>query len=345
MPDISVLLPAYNHELYIGSAVNSLLRQQVSDIEILAVDDGSTDRTGNILDNLAQKDARLRVFHKKNEGVAAALNFALEQARGTWIASCGSDDVVPPAAYRNMLKKGRRADVVIGEFSEIDDIGRKTRVRLSFGKSCFAALFAMPSMWNKLIRRSVLLDANLKFSDVLLCEDLILLAQIAAVRPRYATLKRDVYHYRNDSTSYRSMTHCHTPEYIHAHIAGRKAVAEICAVAGMMEGFRYVYQDSLPFLADLIQHLPAGEQAELVFQEACAFLAEGGDYINEEQFRQVFIAPLDSFMHNTHRHYLQIISQVPHEEIVLRKFRSGGIGLQFALQCIRAWAAYKLDRI
>lgn len=113
-PQISVLLPAYNHERYIASAVESLLSQSIDNLEVLAVDDGSTDNTGYILNELAKKDRRLKVFHQENRGVAAALNVALQEASGQWIASCGSDDIVPPNAYRILLRHSSAADVVIG---------------------------------------------------------------------------------------------------------------------------------------------------------------------------------------------------------------------------------------
>lgn len=345
MPKISVLLPAYQHERYIAATLTSLLGQQESDLEIIAVDDGSTDRTGEILDDFAKRDSRLRVFHKQNEGVAAALRFALKRASGEWIASCGSDDIVPPGAYTALLKNSAETDIVIGEFCEIDDKNRRTRVHLSFGKSCFSALFAMPAMWNKLIRRDFLTRAELQFPNVLLCEDLILLAQIVALHPRYACVKRDVYHYRNDALSYRSMTHCFTPEYVRAHIVGRETVLRICTEADISEGIRYIYRDSLPFLADLIQRMPTSEASEQAFRLFCAFLEAGQEAIDEKWFEEIFFIPLSWLFNNTHRRYVEIVAQVPHEEFILRKFRTGKMGLQFALHCIQSWASYKLGRI
>lgn len=340
-PQISVLLPAYNHERYIASAVESLLSQSIDNLEVLAVDDGSTDNTGYILNELAKKDRRLKVFHQENRGVVAALNVALQEASGQWIASCGSDDIVPPNAYRILLRHSSAADVVIGEFSEITDKGRRIRVHLPFGTTCFSALFAMPAMWNKLIRREFLMTAELQFPDVLLCEDLILLAQLAALHPRYTAVRRDVYHYRNDPTAYCSMTHQSSLAYILAHIKGRRRVAEISAAAGMAEGLQYVYQTSLPFLADFL--FTGNSTGEAVFQAMQELLVYGRAYIDEWLFERIFFISASDFLKESYKSYRSRICRIPHEEFILRKFQTGGIGFQFIMQCVYGWGRYKLS--
>lgn len=346
-PKISVLLPAYNHEKYIQACVDSLLHQSEPDIEILAVDDGSTDQTGRILDRMARADRRLCVFHKENGGVVSALNTALAHAGGEWIASCGSDDAVPRGAYRTMLRRGAAADVVIGEFSQIDDAGRRMRVRLSdrFGSDCFSALFAMPATWNKLIRREFVVRAGLKFPDVVLCEDLIFLARLATLSPRYALVKKDIYHYRNipGTPLEQSMTHTYTADYFKAHIAGRQTVAGICMAAGMPQGLRYVYQDSLPFLAGLFQRMPEQER-EKSFEVLRQFLSEGRRHLDEERFRRVFLLSPDDLLSHTGEEYARYLLRIPHEEFVIQKLRAGELGLQFALQCAKAWCIYRLER-
>lgn len=346
-PKISVLLPAYNHEKYVGACVESLLSQSEKDIEILAVDDGSTDQTGEILERIARRDQRLWVFHQQNGGVVSALNAALSHAGGDWIASCGSDDTVPRNAYRTMLRRGTDADVVIGEFSQVDDSGGCVRVRLSrrWGSDCFSALLAMPAMWNKLIRRDFIISAGLTFPNVLLCEDLIFLAQLAALSPRYAIVKRDIYHYRNapGTVLKQSMTHTYTADYFKAHIAGRETVAEISMTAGMPQGLRYVYRDSLPFLASLFQRMPEQEREES-FTALRQFLLKGRQHLNEEQFRRIFMLPLNDLLSCTADEYAEYLLRIPHEEFVLSKFRSGELGMQFVLQCAKAWQAYRMER-
>lgn len=93
-PKISVIVPVYKAENYLHRCVDSLLAQTFQDFEILLIDDGSPDRSGEICDEYARKDKRVRVFHKENGGVSSARNFGIDNARGEWITFVDSDDCV-----------------------------------------------------------------------------------------------------------------------------------------------------------------------------------------------------------------------------------------------------------
>ena len=77
MPEISVIVPVYNTEKYLSRCIDSILNQTYTDFELILVDDGSTDHSGDICEDYARKDSRLRVFHQKNQGQAVARNIAL----------------------------------------------------------------------------------------------------------------------------------------------------------------------------------------------------------------------------------------------------------------------------
>lgn len=89
---ISIIVPIYNVELYLEKCVNSLINQTYKNIEILLIDDGSTDNSGNIADELAKKDPRIKVFHKVNAGLSDARNYGVSQAISEWIMFIDSDD-------------------------------------------------------------------------------------------------------------------------------------------------------------------------------------------------------------------------------------------------------------
>ena len=89
---ISVIIPVYNVEDYIARCLDSCIEQTLYDIEIICVDDGSTDSTPAILDEYAQRDFRVRVFHRKNSGVSASRNFGIANSTGRWIMFVDSDD-------------------------------------------------------------------------------------------------------------------------------------------------------------------------------------------------------------------------------------------------------------
>lgn len=89
---VSIIVPVYNTKKYLNKCIDSLLSQTYTNIEILLVDDGSTDGSSLICDQYSKEDNRIRVWHKKNEGVSIARNYALDRAKGDWITFCDSDD-------------------------------------------------------------------------------------------------------------------------------------------------------------------------------------------------------------------------------------------------------------
>lgn len=93
---ISVIMPVYNSEKYLSACVESILMQDFDDYELLLIDDGSTDGSPSICDAFAEKDSRVRVFHKENGGICEARNFGMERARGRYIAFSDHDDIVLP---------------------------------------------------------------------------------------------------------------------------------------------------------------------------------------------------------------------------------------------------------
>lgn len=104
MPRISVVVPVYNAARYLCECLDSVLDQTFTDWEVVAVDDGSTDSSGEILDRYAKKDARIRVIHKKNGRVWAARNDALEIVRGEWVSFLDSDDLLAPHWLAEAMK-------------------------------------------------------------------------------------------------------------------------------------------------------------------------------------------------------------------------------------------------
>jgi GT2 family glycosyltransferase len=127
-PVVSVILAAYNAEQFIGDTCASALAQTLSAIEVIVVDDGSTDRTPDIVRELARRDARIRLIVQENLGVAAARNRALEEARGRFIAPLDADDLWAPTKLERQVNRleeaGPDAGLVYCWWSWIDENGR-----------------------------------------------------------------------------------------------------------------------------------------------------------------------------------------------------------------------------
>ena len=113
MPKISIIVPVYNVEKYLRKCLDSILAQTFSDFELFLVDDGSTDRSGEICDQYAQSDPRIRVIHQENAGQAVARNRALDVMQGEYVAFVDSDDFIHPQMMEVLLKHAERTNATI----------------------------------------------------------------------------------------------------------------------------------------------------------------------------------------------------------------------------------------
>ena len=115
MPEISVIVPVYNCEKYIGKCIESILNQTFKDLELILIDDGSADESGKICDEYKIQDKRVKVIHEKNSGVSIARNVGINVAKGKYIGFVDSDDYLAPdmyeSLYENLMKS--HADVAI----------------------------------------------------------------------------------------------------------------------------------------------------------------------------------------------------------------------------------------
>ena len=102
MPKVSIVIPVYNVEKYLRDCLDSVCNQTLKDIEIICVDDGSTDASGIILDEYAEMDDRFRIIHKKNEGYGKAVNIGMAAVKAPYVGIVESDDMLVPYMYENL---------------------------------------------------------------------------------------------------------------------------------------------------------------------------------------------------------------------------------------------------
>ena len=120
-PLVSVIVPVYNGEKFLRPCLMSILRQDMEDMEILVVDDGSRDGTWPLLEEIAREDERIRPIHQENGGVSSARNAALDVCRGTYIRFVDADDVLPPDSMTTLLEgmQAQGSDLVIAAYTEV----------------------------------------------------------------------------------------------------------------------------------------------------------------------------------------------------------------------------------
>lgn len=130
---ISIIIPVYNVEMYLAECVNSVLTQSYKNFEVLLIDDGSTDSSGDLCDELVTKDTRVKVFHKKNGGVSSARNYGMNKALGEYIIFLDSDDYWIENNILSLFVEKLQAgnlDVVRGEYVYVD--GNSKRLSTSY---------------------------------------------------------------------------------------------------------------------------------------------------------------------------------------------------------------------
>ena len=113
-PLISIVIPVYNVERYIERCVDSVLCQTYKNIELL-INDGSTDNSGFLCEKLANKDSRIKVFHKINEGLSATRNFGVEQSNGQFVGFVDSDDYIEEDTISGIVKEQFENDTEVEE--------------------------------------------------------------------------------------------------------------------------------------------------------------------------------------------------------------------------------------
>ena len=111
MPKVSVIVPVYNVEQYLEVCIDSILSQSLTDIEIICVDDGSVDRSSQILDDYARRDQRVRVLHRENHGYGQSVNVGIDAALGEYIGIVESDDRILPDMYEKLYRAAREYDL------------------------------------------------------------------------------------------------------------------------------------------------------------------------------------------------------------------------------------------
>lgn len=210
VPDVSIIIPVYKTEKYLRSMVDSAINQTHKNIEIILVDDGSPDSSGKICDELAAEDERVRVIHKRNEGVGEARNTGLASASGEYIYFADSDDILSPDLVKENLELARKNDADVVIFGLVRRIvGKNGEIRerlqcperelvLSFPQVCEIfpeVISCYPAACIRLLRRKFLLDNEIKYSKMPVGEDDLFNINIIKARPERIVFNPKAYYY------------------------------------------------------------------------------------------------------------------------------------------------------
>lgn len=216
-PAVSIIIPVYNTEKYLRECLDSVLAQTMTDIEVLCVDDGSTDSSLAILHEYAAKDSRLTVYTQEHQFAGAARNLGIGQARGKYLIFLDSDDLFDPQLVEKSYTRAEEtaADIcVFGGEIFYDGSGKRRPVPYLCRpdlcpENVFSAKerpeeifsFTTPGPCNKIFRREFILAAGISFQNTRNCNDLAFVLTALACAERITLLNEPLFSYRRHAAS------------------------------------------------------------------------------------------------------------------------------------------------
>lgn len=222
MPLLSVIIPSYNSAETIGRCVESIVRQTIRDIEIIVIDDGSSDESLDICYQLAAEDNRISVYTKANGGQGIARNYGIDRATGDFVAFVDSDDTCPAEMYETLINCAiiEQSDLVIAGYIDVMDEkvvkkhpgsldlqieGDKIRIYMADLISAFENDDEKCiAVWDSIYRRSLLMDNHIRFPSErdVYSEDLVFKMRYMAVANKISCIPECLYEYHISEKSY-----------------------------------------------------------------------------------------------------------------------------------------------
>lgn len=244
-PKLSLIIPIYNTGAYLPRCLDSILSQSYTDFELLLVDDGSTDNSSAICEEYAQKDTRIKVFHRENGGICAARNTGLDHAQGEWIYQMDSDDELIPDGLQTLMNCiSEDVDVVMGGYEQYDLDGNlieteRDHATLTLSRrDSLLVLFPEHSLyysylgyvWIRLFRNRIIQDHTLRFdTTVRIKEDTLFVTQYLCKsngKTRFTTTP--VYRYiAQKNSEMNSLLTAYNPKYVYSFDAVVKMYSAI----------------------------------------------------------------------------------------------------------------------
>lgn len=225
---VSIIVAAYNIENYIDKCIESLVNQTLEDIEIIIVNDGSTDGTLKKINKKASEEKRIIVINQENQGVMSARDTGVKHASGKYLLLVDGDDWLAEDCVEKLYYKAIQdnSDIICYKFIWIDEDNKEIKSHLMGGFITFdkkkdneflkssILLEIAPSLWSKLIRRDFIVKNNINFNNGLrYAEDLALSCELGMYMPKVSMLNEHLYYYyqRNGSVT---KSICKNAEYI-----------------------------------------------------------------------------------------------------------------------------------
>ena len=221
MIKVSVIIPVFNTEKYINKCLSSLVNQTLDDIEIICVNDGSTDNSLEIIEKIANKDARIKIINQEHKKQGAARNAGLKIAEGEYIGFVDSDDWIDLNYYEMLYNTAKKYDADIALATNVRIGNGKTKKRLEITEEKTAVTLQEkidignqvknPCPTNKIYRHSMLKENNIIWQEGVYCEDKLFTIQAIYYANKIVTVPDvNYYYFRNPNSTVHTKSEKHT---------------------------------------------------------------------------------------------------------------------------------------
>ena len=376
---VTVIIPAYNSADTIGNALEMVRKQTLKELEVIVVDDGSTDETRSVVESYmnAHNDMDITYLYQENAGPGAARNQGLNRAKGEYIAFFDSDDAVPIGAYNAMYYSAKQwdADVIVGLYLRREGKGRwyihdyiKGVCEHNEGQNCagnYSIAIHNPSLWNRLYKKEFLNRHGIRFLPEYHGEDVAFNVETVRFAERVYTLDEIVYHYTKETEKKNTLStnwsYKNTSSYFRIISSVIMQLHETGADFAEVD----VLRTHLRYLLDGISSIDDKDVQAALFDELKAVLKRyQGVKKYQPFFTGILRVDLDVFLevsYDLYQYYCRSFATpqlqkttnnyaarkperypTDYKDLVLEQFKTGDVGFKYVIQYAKAWLRYKL---
>lgn len=377
---ISVVIPCYNQEKYIYSCIDSLSKQKFKSLEIIMVDDGSTDLTRQKIEECIEKYPHLDIFYyyQENAGPGVARNTALDNAHGKYIAFLDSDDKIPAGAYNAFYYTAEKyeSDIVIGSyFRRVNDEPWyiydyvKDYCRNHEGQNCagdYIVTIKNPSLWNRLFRREFLNSNNIRFLPEMHGEDVVFNLDAVKYATKIYTTQSLVYCYTKRVGAKDSISTCWNLKNSSSRLRAIKTYTTYFDKIDNVEA-EYVYLlSTVEYFMSGLNSITDPELQKQLFEQLKETLVMYKGNVRYEKLIELQLGvSLDIILSLPYKVYRILLNKIREKSNVatntvtkyvpaagedpkmqvLYGFKDGRIGFRYIMSYFKAWFKYKVKHI
>lgn len=297
---VSIIIPMYNAEKYLKRCLNTILEQNLKNIEIICVDDGSIDKTCEILEEYTRKDSRIKVYHQENSGAGIARNLGLSHAQGEYVLFLDADDIFMPTLCDDAYYKCRldNADICLYgaerynmQTLKLEPMGWVLRTNSLPDNIPFSAKDTNGKMyqlttgcpWSKMFNREFILKNNIQFQDTKNANDVLFVRTALAIADRITVLDKTLVHYRyNDGSNTQSLKALAPLEFYKAF----RALKQELISRGVYKDMEQTYVNMV--LTESLFNLKTAGTQEAVQKVNKTLLEEGFEFFEFDKFDESY---------------------------------------------------------